>query len=97
LVDSTPCLGQREQLSQVIRYVAVDFAFQGSVEVQKLDAVSLKNFILESLKYKIISLVNCRSPCCDHAAVMTGHISGLQQHICAEIPKALLVKCNSNS
>jgi len=51
LIDSTPSLGHREQLSRVIRYVDVDFksekvmireAFLGFVEVHAKDAARLK-------------------------------------------------------
>ena len=107
LVDSTPDLGHREQLSRVIRYVDVDFkskkvmireAFLGFVEVRAKDAVSLEHVVLEILKSDDISLANCRSQCYDNAAaVMTGHISGLQQRIYARNWKALCVNFDNHS
>jgi len=78
LVDATPDLGHREQLSRVIRYVDVDFinkkvvireARFGFVEVYAKDTVSLENVILESLKSDQYLLANCRSQCYDKAAV----------------------------
>ncbi len=106
LVDSTPDLGHREQLSRVIRYVDVDFkskkvmireAFLGFVEVRAKDAASLEHVVLESLKSDDISLANCRSQCYDNAAVMTGHIAGLQQRIYARNSKALFVNSDNHS
>ena len=40
---------------------------------------------------------NCRSQCYDNAAVMSGHVSGVQQRICARNNKALFVNCDNHS
>jgi hypothetical protein len=63
--------------------VIIKEAFLGFIEVQAKDAASLEDVILDSLNTDNISLANCRSQCYDNAAVMAGHISGLQQRICA--------------
>jgi len=72
-------------------------AFLGFVEVHAKDAASLENVILEGLKFDNISLANCRSQCYDNAAVMTGHISGLQQPIYAKYSKELFVNWEKHS
>ena len=106
LLDSTPDLGHREQLSQVIRFVDVDFqtkkvtikeSFLGFVQIHSKDAASLERVIVEKLESDNIPLADCRSQCYDNAAVMTGHISGLQQRICARNHRALFVNCDNHS
>jgi len=106
LLDSTPDLGHREQLSQVIRFVDVDFqtkkvtikeSFLGYIEIHSKDAASLERVIVERLKSDGIPLADCRAQCYDNAAVMTGHISGLQQRICDRNHRALFVNCDNHS
>ena len=106
LLDSTPDLGHREQLSEVIRFVDIDFekktinikeSFLGFIEIHAKDAATLETVIVEKLQYDNIPLDDCRSQCYDNAAVMTGHISGLQQRICARNHRALFVNCDNHS
>ncbi|KAG8234734.1 hypothetical protein J437_LFUL000969 [Ladona fulva] len=106
LLDSTPDLGHREQLSQVIRFVDVDFqtknvtikeSFLGYIEIHSKDAANLEKVIVERLKSDEIPLADCRAQCYDNAAVMTGHISGLQQRICDRNHRALFVNCDNHS
>lgn len=106
LLDSTPDLGHREQLSEVIRYVDVDFvtkkvvikeSFLGYIEIHAKDAATLEKVIVEQLESDHLPLVDCRSQCYDNASVMTGHISGLQQRICARNHRALFVNCDNHS
>ena len=91
LLDLTPDLGHREQLSEVIRFVDIDFvtknvvireSFLGYIEIHAKDAATLETVITEKLELNNLPLADCRSQCYDNAAVMTGHISGLQQRIC---------------
>ncbi|KAG1687021.1 Zinc finger MYM-type protein 1 [Nymphon striatum] len=106
LLDSTPDLGHREQLSQVIRFVDVDFqtkkvaikeSFLGYIEIHSKDAASLEKVIVDRLKSDEIPLANCPAQCYDNAAVMTGHISGLQKRICDRNHRALFVNCDNHS
>ncbi|GLV33410.1 hypothetical protein CBL_21209, partial [Carabus blaptoides fortunei] len=85
LLDSTPDLGHREQLSQVIRFIHFK------------DSASLERVIVEKVESGNIPLADCRSQCYDNAAVMTGHISGLQQRICVRNHRALFVNCDNRS
>ena len=90
LLDSTPDISHREQISQVIRYVEVELSikkvsikgsFLGFIDIHAKKAGSIENTILVKLNSHEISLTNCRSQCFDNAAVMAGHISGVQQKI----------------
>ena len=105
-LDSTPDLGHREQRSQIIRFVDVNFqtkqvtikeSFLGYIEIHSKDAASLEKVIVERLKSDAISLADCRAQCYDNAAVMAGHISGLQQRICDRNNRALFVNCDNHS
>ena len=106
LLDSTPDLGHREQLSQIIRFVNVNFqtkqvtikeSFLGYIEIHSKDAARLEKVIVDKLKSDALSLADCRAQCYDNAAVMAGHISGLQQRICDRNNKALFVNCDHHS
>ena len=106
LVDSTPDLAHREQLSQVIRFVDINFVskkvcikevFLGFIELHSKDAASLEKVILERLESDGIPLDYCRSQCYDNASVMAGHLSGLQQRICARNHCALFLNYDNHS
>ena len=90
LLDSTSDPGHREQLSEVIIFVDIDFvtknvvireSFFGYIEIHAKDAATLKTVITEKLESDNLPLADCRTQCYDNAAVMTGHISGLQQRM----------------
>jgi hypothetical protein len=72
-------------------------SFLGFIEIHAKDAATLETVIVEKLQYDNIPLDDCRSQCYDNAAVMTGHISGLQQRICARNHRALFVNCDNHS
>ena len=106
LLDTAPDLEHREQLSQIIRFVDVDYktkqvaikeSFLGYIEIHAKDAASLEKVIVEILQSDAISLADCRAQCYDNAAVMAGHISGLQQRICDRNYRALFVNCDNHS
>ncbi len=106
LLDSTPDLGDREQLSVVIRFVDVDFvtkkveikeSFLGYIEIHAKDAATLEKVIVEQLESYNLPLADCRSQCYDNASVMSGHISGLQQRILARNHRALFINCDNHS
>lgn len=106
LFDSTPDLGHREQMSEVIRYVDVDFvtrkveikeSFIGFIEIHGKDAATIDEAIVQKLESDKIALQDCRSQCYDNAAVMSGRISGVQQRIQTRNSKALFVNCDNHS
>ena len=106
LLDSTPGLGHREQLSEVIRFVDIEFitknvvireSFLGYIEIHAKDAATLETVVTKKLESDNLPLADCRSQCYDNAAVMIGHISGLQQRIYDRNPRALFVNCDNHS
>ncbi|XP_059141319.1 uncharacterized protein LOC131929216 [Physella acuta] len=106
LLDTTPDLAHREQLSEVIRYVDVDFvtkkvtikeSFLGFVQVIAKDAASIEKAIVDKLESDDLPLADCRSQCYDNASVMAGHISGLQQRMLKRNCHALFVNCDNHS
>ena len=83
-------MAHREQLSQVVRYVDVNFntktvkireAFLGFIELQGKDAETRERVIVKKLQADQLPLEDCRSQCYDNAAVMAGEITGLQKRI----------------
>ena len=87
----TPDRVRRDQMSRVLRYVHIDWnnkireikeSFLRFIEVLRKDAKPFSEAIIKSLKNNGIDLDNCRSQCYDNAAVMSGHISGVQKLIC---------------
>ena len=77
--------------------VTIKESFLGFVQIHSKDAASLERVIVEKLESDNIPLADCRSQCYDNAAVMTGHISGLQQRICARNHKALFFNFDNHS
>ena len=109
VIDSTPDIGHREQFSQVIRFVDVDFqtknvaikrSFLGFVQIHSKDTASLERIVVEKLESANKPLADCRSQWydkSDNADVMTGHISGIQQRTCARNHRALFVNWINHS
>ena len=71
--------------------------FLGFIKLHSKDASSLEKVILERLESDGIPLGDCRSQCYDNVSVMAGHISGLQQRICARNHRALFLNCDNHS
>ncbi|XP_055877108.1 zinc finger MYM-type protein 1-like [Biomphalaria glabrata] len=106
MLDSTPDLAHREQLSEVIRFVDVNFktkkvtikeSFLGFIQLHAKDAATLENVIVEQMQADNLPISDCRSQCYDNAAVMAGELSGLQQRIAIRNPQASFVNCNNHS
>ncbi|KAI8781170.1 Zinc finger MYM-type protein 1 [Biomphalaria glabrata] len=106
MLDSTPDLAHREQLSEVIRFVDVNFktkkvtikeSFLGFIQLHAKDAATLENVIVEQLQADNLPIADCRSQCYDNAAVMAGELSGLQQRIAIRNPQASFVNCSNHS
>jgi len=106
LYDSTPDVAHREQMSQVIRFVDVDFeskdvkireSFLGFISLRSKDAAATENAILDQLNDLELPLQDCRCQCYDNAAVMSGRISGVQKRILDKNPLALFLNCDNHS
>ena len=106
LVDSIPGVGHCEQMSQVIRFVDVDHlkkevsvkeAFLRHIQIHMNDAAAIEKVIVENLDSDKLPVDECRSLCCNNAAVLSGHISGVQQRILERNPRALFVSCDNHN
>ncbi len=81
-VDEIADVSKQEQLSIVVRYLhqqSLYEEFLDFIAAEGLDADSLLNKILETLAKCGIDHNACISQCYDGAAVMSGHISGVQE------------------
>ena len=77
-------------MSQVIRYVDVDFinkkvsikeSFLDFIDIHAKKAALIENTFFYKLNSYEILLTNRRSQCYDNATLMAGHTSGFQQRI----------------
>lgn len=106
LFDSTPDISHIEQLSEVIRYVRLDYdtgqveireAFIDFLELDKKDAAGYEEVILKKLKDDDLKFSDCRAQMYDNATVMSGHISGVQARLSNQNSKAIFVNCDNHS
>ena len=105
MLDSIPDIGHKEQVSEILRYVHVDEnrkveakeVFLGFFRVDKKDAGSLVNKILQKLEQNKIPLIDCRGQTYDNATVMAGVRGGVQQKTRQVNLKAVFVNCESHS
>ena len=72
----------------------LDKSFLGYIEIHAKDAATHETVITEKLESNNLPLADCISQCYDNTAVMTGHISGLQQRIC---DRCSGVNCDNHS
>ncbi|KAI6659592.1 Zinc finger MYM-type protein 1-like [Oopsacas minuta] len=83
-------------MSIVLRYVSdgeIHEAFLCFKECHRLDAGGLCETILDTLQTSGIDPQRCCSQCYDGAAVMSGHLSGVQQRFKEVVPHATYVHC----
>jgi len=106
MFDTTPDASHCEQMSQIIRYVDVDFvtknvevreSFLRFIQVHSKDAKSIAELITHTLERDMLPLADCRSQGYDNAAVMSGHLSGVQKRIMGRNPRAIFVNCDNHS
>ncbi|XP_067127426.1 uncharacterized protein [Centruroides vittatus] len=106
MFDSTPDQAHREQMSEVARYVEVEFerksvrvreSFLGFIQISQKDAGSLVDEILKQLGKDDMDLQDCRSQCYDNAAVMAGHRTGVRQRISEKNNLTIFVNCDNHS
>ena len=106
LVDSSPDIAHRDQVSLVVRYVDVDYeqksarvreSFLGFGRENGKDAGSLVNLIMTQLEKYEINFANCRSQCYDNANVMAGHRTGVSKRLLTENDLAVFVNCDNHS
>ena len=98
LADETKDCSKSEQMAIVLRYVNIKEAtiherFLTYVQVSDLDAKSLSDYILTTLKSHHLDLHALISQGYDGASVMSGRCSGVQQRIMDIAPQAIYVHC----
>ena len=96
--DETKDISKTEQMALVIRYVDIKEAciyerFLTFVEVSSLDAKSLTEYILGTLKKYQLDLGSLVSQGYDGASVMSGKFSGVQQRVMQIAPQAIYIHC----
>ena len=85
MLHSTPDIGHEEQILEILRYVYIDEnrkvkikeVILGFFQIDKKDAGSLVNKILEKLEQDAISIIDCRGQTYDNAAVIAGLRGGV--------------------
>ncbi|XP_023243675.1 uncharacterized protein LOC111641700 [Centruroides sculpturatus] len=106
MFDSTADQAHREQMSEVARYVEVDFErklvrireyFLGFIQISQKDAGSLVDKMLKQLGKDDMDLQDCRSQCYDNAAVMAGNRTGVHQRISEKNNLPIFVNCDNHS
>ncbi|XP_076315924.1 52 kDa repressor of the inhibitor of the protein kinase-like [Tachypleus tridentatus] len=96
MVDETKDVSKQEQLSIVVRYLhqqSLHEKFLGFTAAEGLDADSLLKKIMETLAKCGIDNNACIGQCYDRAAVMSGHICGVQERFRREVSQAVYVHC----
>lgn len=96
LVDETKDQSRKEQLSIIIRFFDGEIIQErccGTYHMQKLDAESLANFILNKLDELGLEVSDCIAQCYDGASVMSGWASGVQVRVAEKVPHAIYIHC----
>ena len=99
----TPDLSHKEQLSVIIRHVAVEDTphikehFMGFLEVEESTGESLTTLILKRLEELGIPFEDCRGQSYDNGANMKGKKKGVQARLLEKNPRALFVPCGAHT
>ena len=98
LADKTKDSSKTEQMAIVVRYVDVKQAkiherFLTFVEVSNLDAESLTEYIMDTLKSYHLNLDSIVSQAYDGASVMSGRCTGVQKRVMEVVPQAVYIHC----
>ena len=106
LFDTIPDISHKDRTSEVIRYVKIDYdkgdvevheTFVDFIKIEKIDATSLENAILEKLEKDGLEFKNCRAQSYDYKAVMSGHLTSVQARLLNKNAKAIFINCNNHS
>ena len=104
IFDSTPDISHKDQLSQVIRYVKMDYndveveeSFLRFIEMKGKTAEQITEQILKQLEEDGLQIQDCGGQAFDNAAVMAGHRSGVQKRIVDTNPRAVFVPCTNHT
>lgn len=104
ILDCTPDISHREQMSVVLRYVAttdglceIKESFLGFLPVEEKTGEGLTNAIISFLKASGLEIKNIRGKAYDNGSNIKGRISGVQKRIRDENPLATFVACANHN
>ena len=103
ILDCTPDLSHKEQLSVIIRLVAVEDTpqikehFMGFLEAEESTGESLSTLILKRLEELSIPFEDYRGQSYDNGANMKGKSKGVQARLLEKNPRALFVPCGAHT
>lgn len=99
MMDCTPDVSHKEQLSLVLRYVTTDQrvevheSFFEFIDVQSTTGEALANTLLDRLTEYGIDIEDCRGQCFDNGANMRGVHKGVQARVKQVNKRAFFVPC----
>ena len=99
LADESKDVSKKEQVSLAVRYVyegCIHEEFIGMHEAQSLDANGLANTIIQHVTKLTENLTKCVGQGYDGAAVVAGHLNGVNAIIRSIAPTAFYVHCFSH-
>lgn len=100
IADETKGISETEQLSICLRYLhesCVVERFVGFTAAEAVDAASLSESIISVLDSLGVQQGQLVGQCYDGAAVMKGHVSGVQKRVRDSFPLASYVHCANHS
>ena len=102
IVDKATDVAFKEQVSICLRYMSdntndIHEDFVGMYETGSTMAETLTLLIKDALCRFSLDLRNCRGQAYDGASNMSGRLSGVQERISAQYPKALYIHCFCHS
>ena len=103
ILDCTPDLRHKEQLSVIVRTVSqgdlpqVKEYFLGFLVAEETTGESLSSLILDRLEELNIPFENCRGHSYDNGANMKGKNKGVQARLLQLNPKAFFVVCGAHT
>lgn len=103
ILDCTPDLSHKEQLSVIVRTVSLGDLpqfkehFLGFLVAEETTGESLSSVILNRLEELNIPFENCRGQSYDNGANMKGKNKGVQARLLQQNPRAFFVACGAHT
>ncbi|KAF0714845.1 zinc finger MYM-type protein 1-like, partial [Aphis craccivora] len=105
IMDSTPDISHKEQVSIVIRTVIMDSDeepsikeyFLNFIEVKSTTGLNLSSVLIKELSENGLQLSNCRGQAYDNGANMVGQYKGVQARILKNNPRAFFTPCAAHN
>ena len=100
MADETQDISTTEQISLCVRYINREYEvceeFLGFTKVSKMDAESIADAIVSTVKHWGLDMACLVGQRYDGAAVMSSSKNGVQSKIAAKYPNATYVHCRSH-